>query len=179
MTPLQLIFLGLGLATIVSAVMVVTSPRLIHAALWLIVTLACVASFFVLLEASFLAMVQVAVYIGAIAILIIFAAMLTRRVMTDSGRQANRSWWAAVFASALLFVSLLALMSQVPAWASATAAPLAAGPEPLLEDLGRSLVDVNRYVIPFEVASVLLLAALIGAIVVAKPPDKRSQEEQG
>jgi NADH-quinone oxidoreductase subunit J len=67
----------------------------------------------------------------------------------------------------------------VPAWASATAAPLVVGPEPLLEDLGQSLVDVNRYVIPFEVASVLLLAALIGAIVVAKPPDKRSQEEQG
>ena len=52
MTPLQLIFLGLGLATIVSAVMVVTSPKLIHAALWLIITLACVASYFVLLEAE-------------------------------------------------------------------------------------------------------------------------------
>ncbi len=177
MTPIQLIFLALGLATITSAVMVVSSPRLIHAALWLIVTLACVASLFVLLEAGFLAMVQVAVYIGAIAILIIFAAMLTRRVMAETGGSVNRSWWAAVFASALLFVSLLALMSQIPGWATATAAPLPLAPEPLLEDLGQSLVDVNRYVIPFEVASVLLLAALVGAIVVARPPEKHSETQ--
>jgi NADH-quinone oxidoreductase subunit J len=169
-TPLQAIFFALALATIVSALMVVWSPKLVHAALWLIVTLACVASLFVLLEASFLAMVQVAVYIGAIAILIIFAAMLTRRVMADTGPQANRSWWAAVFAAVVLFVALLALMSQVPAWAHATPPVLATNPEPLLEDLGRSLVDVDRYVIPFEVASVLLLAALVGAIVVARPP---------
>ncbi len=121
-------------------------------------------------------MVQVTVYIGAIAILIIFAAMLTRRVMADTGGQANRSWWSAVFASALLFVSLLALMSQVPAWATPPPRRWRLAPEPLLEDLGRSLVDVNRYVIPFEVASVLLLAALIGAIVVARPPDRRSEE---
>jgi NADH-quinone oxidoreductase subunit J len=176
MTPLQLIFLVIALATITSAVMVVSSPKLVHAALWLIVTLACVAALFVVLEAGFLAMVQVAVYIGAIAILIIFAAMLTRRVMADTGGSANRSWWAAVFASVLLFVSLLALMSQVPTWATATSAPLALGAEALLEDLGQSLVDVNRYVIPFEVASVLLLAALVGAIVVARPSGKRATE---
>jgi NADH-quinone oxidoreductase subunit J len=156
--------------------MVVSSPKLVHAALWLIATLACVAGLFVLLEASFLAMVQVAVYIGAIAILIIFAAMLTRRVMADTGPQANRNWWAAVFASGLLFVSLIALFREVPAWWSAVPAPLPLAPEPLLEDLGQSLVDVNRYVIPFEVASVLLLAALVGAIVVARPVSKSDPE---
>ncbi len=65
MTVLQILFLALGLATLVCAAMVVTSPKLVHAALWLIATLACVAGLFVLLEATFLAMVQVAVYIGA------------------------------------------------------------------------------------------------------------------
>ncbi|HET7009590.1 MAG TPA: NADH-quinone oxidoreductase subunit J [Anaerolineales bacterium] len=177
MTALQFIFLALGLATLVCAAMVVTSPQLVHAALWLIATLACVAALFVLLEAGFLAAVQVVVYIGAIAILIIFAAMLTRRVMAETGGQTNRTWWAAVFASALLFISLVALMREVPAWQTAVSAPLPLAPEPLLEDLGQALVDVNRYVIPFEVASVLLLAALVGAIVIARP--SRKTEEGG
>jgi NADH-quinone oxidoreductase subunit J len=178
MTVLQIVFLGLGLATLVCAAMVVTSPKLVHAALWLIATLACVAGLFVLLEASFLAMVQVAVYIGAIAILIIFAAMLTRRVMAETGGQPNRNWWAAVFAAALLFVGLIGLLREVPAWSAAVPAALPLAPEPLLEDLGQSLVDVDRYVIPFEVASVLLLAALVGAIVVARP-SQRADEGEG
>jgi NADH-quinone oxidoreductase subunit J len=172
MTALQILFIVLGLATLVSAAMVVSSPKLVHAALWLIATLAGVAGLFVLLEAGFLAMVQVAVYIGAIAILIIFAAMLTRRVMADTGRQANRAWWAAVFASGLLFVTLIALFREIPSWWTAVPSPLALAPEAQLEDLGQSLVDVNRYVVPFEVASVLLLAALVGAIVVARPLKK-------
>ena len=177
MTVLQILFLALGLATLVCAAMVVSSPKLVHAALWLIATLACVAGLFILLEGSFLAMVQVAVYIGAIAILIIFAAMLTRRVTAETGAQANRNWWAAVFASGLLFVALIALLREVPAWSTTLAPPLTVAPEPLLEDLGQSLVDVNRYVIPFEVASVLLLAALVGSIVVARPVRKSERRD--
>ena len=171
MTPLQLIFLGLGLATIVSAVMVVTSPKLIHAALWLIVTLACVASYFVLLEAGFLAMVQVAVYIGAIAILIIFAAMLTRRVMHDSGRQITRTWWLGLLAALVLFGGLVILVLQVPGFQAAPGA--APDSQANLIDLGRSLVDVNAFILPFELASVLLLAALIGAMFVARPEGRK------
>jgi NADH-quinone oxidoreductase subunit J len=177
MTTMQLVFLLIGAITLLSAIIVVSSPRLVHAALWLILVLAGVAALFVLLEATFLAVVQVAVYIGAIAILIIFAVMLTRRVMTDSGPQVNSNWWAAAAAALLLFGALLALFSQVHGLA-ATSSALAASPEAILDDLGQALVDVNRYVLPFEVASVLLLAAMIGAIVIARP-SVRSTDEGG
>jgi len=176
MTPIQILFLVTALAAVLSAIMVVASPRLVHAALWLIVTLGAVAVLFVLLDAAFLAMVQVAIYIGAIAILIIFTAMLTRRVMGEAGPQANRSWWLAAFIGVLLFGALLALLVQVPAWWQATPPTIGVTADFLLEDLGASLVDLDRYVVPFEVASVLLLAALIGAIVLARPAERSGGE---
>src|SRR3972149_3736989 len=79
MTLLQGVFVVTALAAVISAVMVVASPRLVHAAVWLVITLGAVAVLFILLDAGFLAMGQVVIYIGAIAILIIFTAMLTRR----------------------------------------------------------------------------------------------------
>jgi NADH-quinone oxidoreductase subunit J len=129
----------------------------------------------VLLEANFLAVVQVAIYIGAIAILIIFAVMLTRRVMTDSGHQVNRNWWLAALAALLLFAGLLSMLLQAPHPEGVALQPLP-DPNSQLKELGVALVDVNQYVLPFEVASVLLLAALIGAIVIARPA---TEEEVG
>ena len=175
MTGLQIIFLVVGLITFIGAVMVVVSHNLVHAALWLILTLAGIAVLFVILEAGFLAIVQVAVYIDAIAILIIITVMLTRHAMRDDQPQLNNTWTWSAIAALLLFGGLLYLFSQVPGLA-AQAAPLVATGDTTLEVLGKSLVDVNQFVIPFEVASVLLLAALIGAIVVARPPARRSQE---
>jgi NADH-quinone oxidoreductase subunit J len=175
MTPLQIVFLIAGALTLLSALLVVTRPNLVHASLWLIATLAGVAVLFVLLEAGFLAAVQVVIYIGAIAILIIFAVMLTRRVMADSGPQVNKNWWGAALAALLMFGALLALLSQVPGAGSAVPQAIADS-EGLLEDLGRSLVDVDRYVLPFEAASVLLLAALVGAIAIARPPAREEGE---
>ncbi|NIM95465.1 MAG: NADH-quinone oxidoreductase subunit J [Anaerolineales bacterium] len=178
MTTLQLIFLLIGAITVVAAIMVVLSPNLIHAALWLILTLAGVAVNFVLLQADFLAVVQVAVYIDAIAILIIVTIMLTRHVMVETDSQINRNWlWAALIA-VILFAALLFLLNQVPAW-TMDPPPLAYSSEDTIKALGRSLVDVDQYIIPFEVASVLLLAALIGAIVVARPPGGGTEAEEG
>lgn len=168
MTALQGIFLLLGLTTFISAVMVVTSPRLIHAGLWLILALAGVAGLLVLLESPFLAVVQVVIYVGAIAILIIFAIMMTRRVMVDDSPQVNSMWAGAVLVALVLFSLLAFLIVQSPQLA-VSAEPLPAETGVLLEDLGRALVDVDRYILPFEVASVLLLAALIGSIYIARP----------
>ena len=179
MTVAQGIFLVTALVAVLAALMVVASPRLVHAALWLVVTLGAVAVVFVLLDAAFLAMVQVAVYIGAIAILIIFTVMLTRRVMGDSGPQANRTWWLAIFIAFVMFGALLALLAQIPDWEQAAPPLLAGGGDFLIEDLGASLVDLDRYVVPFEAASVLLLAALIGAIVLARPGDPADRPEKG
>ena len=83
--PIQIFFLIVALITLVSAVMVVTVRRMMHAALWLILSLFGVALFFAMLDSAFFAVVQLIVYIGAIAILVIFAVMLTRRVMDDQG----------------------------------------------------------------------------------------------
>ena len=90
MTPLQIVFLIIALATLISAVMVVSARRIMHAALWLVLTLFGVAALFVTLETGFFAVVQVVVYVGAIAILIIFAVMLTRRDLQDTRQQTNR-----------------------------------------------------------------------------------------
>ena len=95
MTIEKIIFLVIAAVSLGAAVMVVTARKLIHSALWLILTLFGVAVVYGLLDAGFLAAAQVVIYIGAIAILFIFAVMLTRRVMRDTGSQNNQYWWVA------------------------------------------------------------------------------------
>jgi NADH-quinone oxidoreductase subunit J len=165
MTGAQIIFLLVALFTLGSGFMVVTTRNLVHAALWLVSTLFGVAVTFALLNASFLAVVQVVVYIGAIAILFIFAVMLTRKDMRDQGPQMNRNWWFGALLSVLTFAGLFSLLQG---WngLSKTASDIPAGFDAISE-LGNALVSPNAYVLPFEVASVLLLAALVGAVYVA------------
>ena len=173
---LQIAFLVAAFLTIVSAIMVVTTPSMVHAALWLILSLAGVAVLFILLNAGFLAVVQIAVYIDAIAIMIIIVVMLTQGATRQHNTQVSKTWWAAAFAALLLFVGLIAIFTQTPSLI-VDAPALALSQEAILQDLGTALVDVNRYIIPFEVASVLLLAALIGSIMVAWPLVKGAEEE--
>lgn len=165
MTFLQFLFLIVASVTLGAALMVVTTRNLVHAALWLIMALFGVAVLFVLLNAGFFAVVQVVIYIGAIAILMIFAIMLTRRVMQDVGPQFNRGWWMSALIALLFFGGLVWMLSS---WGGfATSLPeIPAGVDPLAQ-LGQALVSPNAYVVPFEVASVLLLGALIGSIVIA------------
>jgi NADH-quinone oxidoreductase subunit J len=165
MTGEQIIFLLVALFTLGSGIMVVTTSNLVHAALWLVSTLFGVAVTFALLNASFLAVVQVVVYIGAIAILFIFAVMLTRKDMRDQGPQMNRNWWFGALISALVFVGLFFLLQG---WSglSRTVSEIPAGFDAISE-LGDALVSPDAFVLPFEVASVLLVAALVGAVYVA------------
>ena len=165
MTPLQIIFILVAAGILGAALMVVTTRNLVHAALWLIVTLFGVAVLFVILDATFLAVVQIIVYIGAIAILLIFAVMLTRRMMQDKGPQVNRNWWIAAIISAVLLVILLYSLNSWPD--AVNILPTSEISNDSVRELGIALVSPNAYVIPFEVASILLLAALIGAITVA------------
>ena len=165
MTGEQIIFLLVALFTLVSGFMVVTTRNLVHAALWLVSTLFGVAVAYALLSAAFLAVVQVVVYIGAIAILFIFAVMLTRKDMRDQGPQMNANWWFGALLSVLTFVGLFFLLQG---WGglSKTAAEIPAGFDAIAE-LGDALVSPTGYILPFEVASVLLVAALVGAVYVA------------
>ncbi|MBC8508384.1 MAG: NADH-quinone oxidoreductase subunit J [Anaerolineales bacterium] len=163
MSGVEIIFIIVAIVTLLAALFVVTTPNLVHAALWLILALFGVAATFVLLNATFLAVVQVVVYIGAIAVLMIFAIMLTRRVMEDSGPQINSNWILAALLGLVLFVGLTFVLINSGA-ANASLSDLVVDP---VEQLGKELVSPNAYVIPFELASVLLLAAMIGSIVIA------------
>ena len=144
MTVMQVVFLVTAVVSLGGAVMVVTARNLIHASLWLILTLFGVAVMYGLLSATFFTVIQVVIYIGAIAILMIFAIMLTRRVKQEPGSSVNNNWWLAGLMALVLFTALVWMLSTWPGFQTP-----------------------DGYVIPFEIASFLLLAALIGAVAVA------------
>lgn len=174
MTGEQFVFLLAAVITLGSALMVVTAPNMVRSALWLVLALFGVAILYALLNSGFFAVVQVVVYIGAIAILFIFAVMLTRRVMDDPGPQTNPGWWASALVAFGLFGTLAFLLSR---WQQFGAqAPALTSDTESLTQLGAALVSPNGYVIPFEVASVLLVAAMVGAIYVVWGKGKTSQE---
>ena len=110
MSGLEIVFLIVALITLYAALEVVTTNNLIHAALWLIVALLGVAAIFILLNATFLAVVQVMVYIGAIAILLIFAIMLTRNVGKAEEDQVNKNWPVAAVFGFLMFAGLAVIL---------------------------------------------------------------------
>ncbi|WKZ34626.1 MAG: NADH-quinone oxidoreductase subunit J [Anaerolineales bacterium] len=165
MTGEQIIFLITAGFTLGSGLMVVTTRNLIHAALWLVSTLFGVAVIYALLNAGFIAVVQVTVYIGAIAILFIFAVMLTRKDLRDNTPQMNKNWWAGALLAVLTFAGLAFLLQGWSGFSKAASA-IPSGFDAVGE-LGEALVSPNAYVLPFEVASVLLLAALVGAVYIA------------
>jgi len=165
MTADQIIFLLCAALILGSALLVVTTRKLIHAALWLVVALFGVAILYAILQAGFLAVVQVVVYIGAIAILFIFAVMLTRREMLDKGAQTRSNWWLPALLGLAILTGLVFLIIRQPAFGR-TAAQIPVGVD-TLRNLGNALVSPDAFVLPFELASVLLLAALVGAVYIA------------
>jgi len=163
-----IVFLILTVMTLGGALGVVLSRNLFHSALFLVLSFAGVVGYYVLLDAGFLAVVQLLIYIGAIAILILFAVMLTRGLMAKHQSQTNQQWLIAGLVALLTFVVLAVVLWQVDwpvAGEQALVSPSAAiGQEG--SQLGQDLL--STYVIPFEVASVLLLVALIGAVILAR-----------
>ncbi len=165
MTPEKIIFIVIGAVTLIAALSVVTSRNLIHSALWLILAFFGVAIFYVLMDAGLFAIIQVVVYIGAIAILFIFASMLTRRVMQETDTQTNRNWWLGALIAILLLAGITAILVNWQGFS--TSAPDLANASGRISQLGLALVSPDQYVLPFELASVLLVAGMIGAIFVA------------
>lgn len=175
------IFFVLSALTLISAIMVVTVKNIIHAALWLISTFIGVAAIYLLMEAEFLAIVQVLVYAGAVSILVLFAIMLTRQVTGLGTRQLYSRWWVALIVAILLFAGVIVptVWQQGANWDAfaATAQPdalvptgegIEAGAKPAIasvREIGTSLM--REYLLPFEIVSILLTAALVGAIVIA------------
>ncbi len=159
----------LTLLTIGSALAVVIDRNIFHSALWLLVSLFGVAGLFVMLSAPFLAAVQVLVYMGAIVILIIFAIMLTRRLMGLT-EALNTQWWVGGITAIVTFLVIAFVLFQAGQGANPLLVrePIAALNGRGVEELGKALVDPAQYALPFELASVLLTAAMIGSIVIAR-----------
>ncbi len=159
----QVLFLLFGAMTLAAAVMVVTARKLFHAALWLLLAFFGIAGLYVLLEAPFFAAAQLFVYMGAIGILIIFSVMLTRGMMRQPGPQVNDQQWLVVIL-ALAFLAVLVWLALQ--W------PQITQPDLIVQDplraLGMTLVSPEGYALPFEVASVLLVMALIGAVTIVR-----------
>lgn len=186
----QIVFVLTALLIVVSAFQCVTVRNLVHAALWLISTFAGMAVLFVLLNAGFLALVQVVVYIGAISILVIFAIMLTRRVMQDASAQTNSNWYVAAGIAGVMFIATLYLL-QLPDALTLGASSLVPGfssaplPQPAefldaaafntatLSNLGLALSSPDHYLLPLLLVGALLAVAMVGSINIARDDKER------
>jgi NADH-quinone oxidoreductase subunit J len=156
-----LIFYVLAIIAAGSAMMVVTLKNIFHSALFLVLAFFSIAGLYVILNAEFLAAVQVLIYVGAITILMIFAIMLTHQLFSKSLRQVNEQVIPASLI-VLVFFALSIFTLVKTAW------PISGGqlPSDRIFEMGRLLM--SDYVIPFEVVSIVLLVALIGAIIIAR-----------
>jgi NADH-quinone oxidoreductase subunit J len=157
------LFAAAGLLAVAAGVVVVTSRRIVHAALWLVVALGAVAVCFGALQAEFVALVQVLVYVGAIVVLVLFALMLTK---APTNPLADLTSKRAPFAAAVSGVLAVLLGAGVlTAFGTETIEPV---PDGSAQAIGTAVF--RTWVLPFEVLSVLLLAALVGAIVLSRRP---------
>ena len=148
-------------AIILAAVRVVTTRNIVHAALYLIVVLAGVAAQYFLLGAEFVGTAQILIYLGAIVVLFLFGIMLTRAPLrSEGGLDNDQRWLAGLVALLVLGVMTYTLLDEF-------------GDTELPEDTVQRTAEVadsvfSTYLVPFEVVSVLLLAALVGAVVIAR-----------
>lgn len=163
MSLIEVLFLLLGAVAVGSGLLVVTSRHVVHAALWLVVTLGALAGCFVVLTAEFVALVQILIYVGAVVVLLLFALMLTRAPTAVSLELSTRNApFAAVVAVATAGVLVTTLAAGFAGEVIDLSAVEVGGPSAI----GAALF--STWVLPFEVLSVLLLAALIGAIVLSQ-----------
>lgn len=160
-------FWVLAAITLVSAGGVMVSRNLLHAVLFLIVTFMGIAGNFILLSADFLGMAQVLIYIGAISVLVLFAVFLTPRAGRDNGETAMAA--PAVMLSVALAAVFLFVISDTD-WNTVSRDPASYS---TVSELGDALL--NTWVLPFQIASVLLTAALIGAVMLVR---SREEEEE-
>jgi NADH-quinone oxidoreductase subunit J len=172
-TTADVVFYLLAAALVGSALAVVTLRNIVHAALFLIVVFGSAAGLFVLLNAQFIAIVQILIYAGAVTILVLFAIMLTQGATTGTGNPINKQWWAAGIVSILLAAAIIyAVTSSSGTLVSGSSQSnlLDSGTGGTVARIGQLLYSpyAYSYVLPFEIASVLLLVAIVGAIVIGR-----------
>ena len=164
MSPQDLIFLGVAGITLAGAGLAVTLKNVFYNALSLILCLFGVACLFIFLNSEFLAVIEVIIYIGAIAVAIIFAIMLSRPMLQKNTKQNLLKTLRSLGVSALLFAGLVRVIRSTP-WP----APFTDG-DYSLRAIGKNLLTVN--VLAFEAASLVLLVAMIGALLLSSKENK-------
>lgn len=168
-TGIEIAFVLVGIATLGAALVTVTTKQLVHAALWLVVALGGLAVEYLLLTAEFIAWVQVLIYVGSVVVLLLFGLMLTKAPIGRSPDADSGNRWAALAVAA---ASAGALVWVVVDAFRTTWIDLDGPAQGSTEVTGSFLF--RHWVLPFEALSVLLLAALVGAIVLSR---KRGKEQ--
>lgn len=158
---MQIAFWALAALIVLAALAVITLKNVFRAALALIVCFVAVAGIYVTLSADFLAVVQILIYVGGISILILLAIMLTRNL--SDGSPANKLRLPA-FLIAAVFLGLIVYAVVNTTFPVSNSLP----PDATVSGIGRLLLDNNGYVLPLEISGVLLLAAILGAVVMAR-----------
>jgi NADH-quinone oxidoreductase subunit J len=171
-TAVNLLFLLFGVIALGSAVLVVSTRRIVHAALWLAVTLGALAACFLLLTAEFVAWVQILIYVGAVVVLLLFALMLTRAPIEPSPLTSKNAVFAGIVAVSVALVLVTTLVSGF----SGQTIDLAHAEVGSAKVTGE--VVFSRWVLAFELLSVLLLAALVSAIVLSRRANAREPEQE-
>ncbi|GAC1403696.1 MAG: NADH-quinone oxidoreductase subunit J [Ktedonobacteraceae bacterium] len=166
-----LVFWIIAVILVGSALAVVGLRNIVHSALALVIVFAMAAGIYVLLNAEFIAIVQILIYVGAITILILFAIMLTRITGRQSTNPVSRQWWLGAIVSILVGVGIIyaEMNSSHAVNIEGASAPLPGNVNNVVR-IGQLLYSPTSYsyVLPFEVASLVLLVAIIGAIVIGR-----------
>ncbi|MFI5935801.1 NADH-quinone oxidoreductase subunit J [Actinoplanes sp. NPDC051494] len=171
MTVADALLLALGAIAVGSGALVVTSSHLVRAGLYLVVSLGAMAGLYLVLGAEMVAWVQVLVYVGAVVVLLLFAVMLTRAPIGPS-QDLDRPAWPAVLLGGGIGLGLAVLFADAFRWS------VYAGPVPgNAERMGAELF--GAWVLPFEVLSILLLSALVGAIILSRPDIGAREAQEG
>ena len=157
-------FYGLSAMLVISALAVVLSKNLFHAVLWLALALTGTAGIFLLLDAEFLAAVPLLLYAGGVVTIVVFAIVVTERLVGESITQTNRRIaGGALVCGALLYLLVTTVLER----------PLATSKPIMADDLTKAIGEsvLTRFVLPFELLALLMLAALLGAIYFARPEE--------
>jgi NADH:ubiquinone oxidoreductase subunit 6 (subunit J) len=160
-----IMFAGMALT---GAVLLVTLHNLVRAVLAMILSFIGIAGLYLVLEAEFLAAIQVLVYVGAVAVLVLFGVMLTQRIADPSRPVNNSQAWLAFSVATTVFAILAAVLAPLK-WPGLADLPLMQGSTEnvgSISNLGAQLL--SSYAVPFEVASIILLIALLGSIMLAR-----------
>jgi NADH-quinone oxidoreductase subunit J len=164
MSITEILFWFLTALALMSALMVVFTKNPVHSVLWLILVFFAISGHYVILNAQFLAIVNLIVYAGAIMVLFLFVIMLMN-LNSETEPQKNRwLWWAGTVAGGSLMLVIIAALKDTET--KTQMAQVKEGEIGLIQTLGKVLF--NDYVLPFEISSVLFLSAMVGAVVIGK-----------